>query len=188
VPNTVFGTFYGPSPNAVEALGRDSSGAELFAVLRSEPTTLLPSGQFGEIDIVRVSGATGSVLASYQGLSTSMGVLSAQGHELIVGTSDGNAIVLQLKGTTLTALSSHSVATASVDAIQAGGDGQVWIVSAQRAECVSAKGQVLWRSTDNGYTAPAGLAIDASNEEQARLWVSSVWRVDGYQVGDFDRD
>lgn len=75
-----------------------------------------------------------------------------------------------------------------MDAIQAGGDGQVWIVSAQRAECVSAKGQVLWRSTDNGYTAPAGLAIDASNEEQARLWVSSVWRVDGYQVGDFDKD
>lgn len=137
---------------------------------------------------MRVSGAAGSALASYQGLPTSVGVLSAQGHELIVGTSDGKAIVLQLKGTTLTVLSSRSVATASVDAIQAGGDGQVWIVSAQRAECVSSNGQTLWRSTDNGYTTPVGIAIDVSNEENARLWVSSVWRVDGYQVGDFDRD
>jgi len=188
VPTSLYGTFYGPSPNAIEALGRDSSGAELFAVLRSEPTFFLPSGQFGEIDIVRVSGATGSVLASYQGLSTSMGVLSAHDHELIVGTSDGMAIVLQLKGTTLIALSRRSVATASVDAIRAGSNGEVWIVSAQRVECVSTKGQVLWKSTDNGYTTPAGLEIDASNEDQARLWVSSVWRVDSYQVGDFDRD
>lgn len=85
MPATPYGyaTFYGPDPNTIEALGRDSSGAELFAVLRSEPTWLVPSGQFGEIDIVRVSGATGSVLTSYQGLSTSMSVLSAQSHELI---------------------------------------------------------------------------------------------------------
>jgi hypothetical protein len=187
LPGVPHGNLYGRSPDAIEALGRDSSGAELFAVLRSVPY-FAPSGQFGEIDIVRVAGVTGSVLASYQGLATSIGVLSAHGHELIVGTSDGMAIVLQLKGTTLSVLSSHSVATASVDAIQAAGDGRVCIVSGQRAECVSDKGLVLWKSTDNGYTTPAGLVIDASNEEQARLWVSSVWRVDGYQVGDFGQD
>jgi hypothetical protein len=183
IPNT-----YGPSPNALEALGRDATGAELFAVLRSEPANLSLTSQISEIDIVRVSGGTATVLASYQGLVTSMGVLSAQSHELIAGTFDGQAIVLQLKGTTLTAFSSHSVSSAPVDAIQAGGDGQVWIVSAQRAQCVNSKGQVLWSSTDNGYTAPAGLTIDASNEDLARVWVSSVWRVDGYRVGDFDRD
>jgi hypothetical protein len=183
---TPYGPFYGPSPNSIESLGRDATGAELFAVLRSPSTFPLPTGPFGEIDIVRVAGAASSVIASYQGIATSMDVAEVHRHRLLAGNSDGTVIVLELKGTSLTVASSQSVSSASIDAVRTGHDGDMWVVTAQRAEHVDSKGRVTWQTTDNGYTAPAGLALDAGNEETSGVWVSSVWRVDGFRIGDHD--
>jgi hypothetical protein len=51
---------------------------------------------------------------------------------------------------------------------------------------------LLLLSRTNGYTAPAGLALDTGHEDAPRLWVSSVWRIDGFDdvdnVDDNDRD
>jgi hypothetical protein len=38
-------TFYGPSPTAIEAMGRDASGAEFFAVVRSQANAVTPRPQ-----------------------------------------------------------------------------------------------------------------------------------------------
>ena len=188
VTTTYYGTFYGPSPSSIESLGRDATGAELFAVLRSQSTFLLPSGQFGEIDIVRVAGAASSVIASYQGIATSMDVAAVHRHRLLAGNSDGTVSALELNATSLTVTSSRSVSSASIDAVRTGRDGNIWVVTGQRAERVDSKGRVTWQSTDNGYTAPAGLVLDAGNEGMRSIWVSSIWRVDGFTIGEHERE
>jgi hypothetical protein len=137
-----------------------------------------PLGPFGWIDVVRVTNTGSSIVASYHGLASSIDVLrsSRAPHRLLVGTYDGMATVLALNGSSLTVVSNHRVSTASV----VGRGGDTWIVSGQRAARVRANGRAVWQSTDNGYTAPAGLALDMVHEDGPRLWVSSVWRIDGF--------
>jgi outer membrane protein assembly factor BamB len=178
------------SPVAIEAMGRDESGAELFAVVRSWEFKADDPGAFGGIDIVRAAGTGSSVVASYRGLVSSIAVLPRGPCRLLVGTFDGMALVLGLEGSSLKVISSRRVSSNSVDAI--GPDrGGLWIVSGQRAARVEADGSVSWQSNDNGYTAPAGILIDRSREDSPHLWVSSVWRVDGFDAvtaDDDDRD
>ena len=104
-----------------------------------------------------------------------------------IGT-DGMGLVLQLKGSALATLSSRWVAAAQVDAIHAGRHEALWIVTGQRAEGISSSGKLCWQSTDNGYTSPAGIAFDAGNDDEARLWVTSVRRADAFRIGEGTED
>jgi len=79
------------------------------------------------------------------------------------------------------------VSSDSVDATKESWDGEPRIVSGQRAERVNSRGQIVWQSTDNGYTAPAGIALDTAREGAPRLWVSSVLRVDAFDPIGADR-
>jgi len=103
---------------------------------------------------------------------------------LPVGTYDGMAVVLSPGGTSLEVVSSQSVSAYPVDAIGKGRGGSIWIVSGFRAARARADGRVEWQSTDNGYTEPAGLLVDGGHGHGPRLWVSSMWRVDGFDAFD----
>jgi hypothetical protein len=182
--NFNFGPDYGSSPTAIEAMGRDESGAQLFVVLRSGAYE-----QTGWIDIVRVARGGASVVGSYRGLISSIDVKRSgpAAHHLLAGTYDGKALVLALQGSSLSVVSTRQVSSNSVDAIKEGRDGELWIVSGQRAERVNSRGQIVWQSTDNGYTAPAGIALDTALEGAPRVWVSSVLRVDAFDPVGADR-
>ncbi|MFO1466379.1 MAG: FG-GAP repeat protein [Steroidobacteraceae bacterium] len=166
----------------IQSLGRDASGAELLMVLSTAPRGFAGSSEDeGAIDIVRVAGSRVRVVASYLDLITAAQAIPGKGKLILIGTSDGNATVLKLTGSTLTAISSRMISTSRIDAIRLGEPGELWIVSGYRAMQVRTDGSIGWKSTDNGYYGPTGILFDPAAENGLGLWISSVWRVDGFR-------
>ncbi len=180
-PLTVFGTF--PASDLL-VLGRDATGAELI-LARSSATDPSSSGSgVGTADVIRIAGSTATVVASYQGLVSSAAVAptSAGLHEVIIGTFDGTIKTLSFSGSSLNVVADRSVSANTVNAVYASGTGSTWIVSGFRLMRVLANGSVDWQSVDNGYQGAVGIAANPTSGTQSKLWVSSMWRVDGFNV------
>ena len=135
-------------------------------------------------DVIRIAGSTATVVASYQGLVSSAALAPGQvgSKEVIVGTYDGTIKTLAFSGSSLDVVSDHIVSASAIDAVYATGSGSTWIVSGFRLMRVLASGSIDWQSVDNGYQGSVGLAATPAGGANFKLWVTSVWRVDGFTV------
>ncbi len=177
---------FNPPPTTIESMGHDKYGRELFAVLRPTQPYSMDFPQIQQIDVIRVTRTGAAVVASKSGLFMSMAVthFNQPTQRILAGTQDGAVYTLAFNGSALQVLSSPIVASAPIEAVRAGRFSDFWIVSGTRAFHLTKEGRVTWQSTDNGYSTRVGLLIDDSADQDARLWVSSVWRVDGFKVPD----